>query len=107
MAQDDYASKENVSFFDNGEARILAAASDWPLLEKVYLNAVLSDLRDMTANYSYGNGEIHPAKNELWEGLKDSKYVIDKLNSVIKPSLGIELTDQGFPDTLWFDQLVE
>ena len=102
MAKEDRATDAQARKFENNKAKILLASNDWDLASKKYLEEVLNGLELMTAYYSYGNGEINVESRAMWNTL-DADVVISKINTAIKPDLNIEVSDSGFPTTLWFE----
>ncbi len=89
--------------FAKKKANILSFCSNWNFTEKKYLEAVLDGLEMMTAFYSYGNGTIDIFEYDpIWETL-DERVIMSKINRAIKFDLGIIISAEKFPTSLWFD----
>lgn len=103
MAQCDKATDIESENFAFKKTKILSSTKSWNVESRKYLEAVLDGLEAMTAFYSYGNGDIAIEDSSLWNNL-DSREIIPMINSVIKPELDIEVSDNShFPTALWFE----
>jgi hypothetical protein len=103
MAQCDKATDIESENFAFKKTKILSSTKSWNVESRKYLEAVLDGLEAMTAFYSYGNGDIAIEDSSLWNNL-DSTEIIPMINSVIKPELDIEVSDNShFPTALWFE----
>ena len=100
MAQCDKASDSQVREFETGRDEISAAARGWGTTEKKYLDAALDQLSVMRAFYSYGNGSLHIEENLEFSSTQWNQLV-SAINKLTQEQLGITVSFQHFPDTLW------
>ena len=102
MAQCDKATDSQISEFEMRRAEITAAACNWDVKEKKYLEAVLDQLSVMMAFYSYGNGDLCIEESSAWSTLSRDK-IISAINKLTQSKLGVTLSGSRFPDVLWFE----